>query len=512
MAMKQRTAQMRPVLAAVALVLGVVGCRRPNHAPAVAGPPAGVGVAIQDTNYQFTVSASDEDGDSVCCRVDWGDGDTSAWCSFVLSDSVVSFAHAWDTAGLFATRAQARDARGGVSEWSAPAVVAVRDSHPELWHFDNSQGLRTPLVLNEGTEDIIYSCEDGDRVYALNGDGTVRHVARSVDTIEGGAFSTSPAYCAATRHIIVGNDEGELYAFTRELELAWHWPGNTSGRTFDRRDWGTPVVEGNSIYAVREDRSSWQRYVCCFLDLGEQVALVGLDSLYPEDETDQPPAIDSDGNVILASFEGYVYKFAPRIDRLLWRTFVSEDILTGPVVGSDGMIYCSAYMGEYLYAIEPCGSVRWNTRVETPGWPAIGESLLFTGSDLPAVFALSLDDGDVVWSTQFEGGLSPLATPLVLSNGVVCFSDDCYDVICGVRQSDGALLWTTSCKPDSWPGRARDLEEVSAAPSLCQNGDVLVPTSRGLSRVQGHAGTTLGATPWPKWQHDLHNSGWVGQP
>ncbi len=499
----------------VAMVLLFVGveCRRPNLAPAVSGPPAGVGVAIQDTSYIFTVAASDENGDSVCCRVDWGDGDTSAWCNPVPSDSPVCFAHAWDSAGAFETRTQAKDARGAMSAWSDPAIVAVRDSHPQLWHIGSTQGFCNLLILDDGVEDVIYAFEEGSvRAYAFHGDGSVKYIGHSVDTLNGGGFSTSPVYCAATDHIIIGNDEGELYAFTRDLRIALHWPGNSNGQTFDHRDWGTPAVRGNRICSVREDDSAWSRHVCSFLDLGEQVALVGLDSLEPYDETSQPPAIDADGNVIVVSDVGYVYKFAPDLNTLLWRTYVSDEFLTGPVIGSDGTIYCSASEGDGLYSLDPAGSLGWTANIVCPGWPVLGESLLFVGTDFDSIFALSVTNGEKVWSTSIVGAPSLGASPLLLSNGVVCFYEDQDNGLYGIRQSDGALLWKTKCGPDSWPGRGHDIEEACPASSLARNGDIVVPTPWGLARVQGYAGTTLAATPWPKWQHDLYNSGWAGQP
>ena len=501
------------LLVAVVLLLGGAECRRSNHAPVVSGPPVGVGIAIQDTSYLFEVAASDENGDRVCCRIDWGDGDTSAWSNLVPSDSPVSFAHSWDSAGAFETRNQARDVQGAMSAWSDPAVVAVRDSHPQLWHVSSYQGFCNPLVLSDGVEDVIYECEEGGVwVYAFNGDGSVRYVGHSVDTLNGDGFSTSPVYCAATDHIIIGNYEGELYAFTRDLRIAWHWPGNSNGQNFDHLDWGTPVVRGNRIYSVRDDGWGSYRYVCCFQDLGEQVALAGLDSLAPDDETDQPPAIDADGNIIVASYEGYVYKFAPDLNSLLWRTYVSDDLLTSPVIGSDGAIYCSASGAEGLYVLDPDGSLGWTADVECPGQPVIGESLLFIGGDPSTVYAFSLADGEKVWSASFGVGPDFLATPVLLSNGVVCFLEDNDDDLYGIRQSDGALLWKTKCGPDSWTRRGRDLEESYGGPGLARNGDIVVPTSWGLVRVQGYAGTTLAATPWPKWQHDLYNSGWAGQP
>jgi hypothetical protein len=53
--------------------------------------------------------------------------------------------------------------------------------------------------------------------------------------------------------------------------------------------------------------------------------------------------------------------------------------------------------------------------------------------------------------------------------------------------------------------------EYSQNPTILPNGDVIVAGVNALYCVAGsHAGPLDPLAPWPKWQHDLHNTGYVG--
>ncbi|MDD1657734.1 MAG: PKD domain-containing protein [Methanomicrobiales archaeon] len=73
---------------------------------------------------EYRVVASDQDGDTVACIFDWGDGAGNE-TPFQATGSTHAASHAWADAGTFLVRAKARDAEGAESEWSVPLSVVV---------------------------------------------------------------------------------------------------------------------------------------------------------------------------------------------------------------------------------------------------------------------------------------------------------------------------------------------------------------------------------------------------
>ena len=111
--------------AAALAALCLVACNQPiNNPPDPPSKPEGPATGRSDSTYTFTTTASDPDGDLVRVRFDWGDGDTSDWSEFVQNGDTVAARHMLP-GGLCAVKAQARDARDALSDWSPPCSVAI---------------------------------------------------------------------------------------------------------------------------------------------------------------------------------------------------------------------------------------------------------------------------------------------------------------------------------------------------------------------------------------------------
>ncbi|UCG44036.1 MAG: YncE family protein [candidate division WOR-3 bacterium] len=160
----------RPLLIPAAAVFLVVCHSNINNPPDPPGRPASPATGRADSSYTFTTTATDPDGDLVCVRFDWGDGDTSGWSDFVLNGDTVAAQHMLP-AGLFAVRAQARDASDALSDWSPPCSVAVSP-----WpRFPDSVVASVRVgadpvgidVLPDGS--LLYvACEDDSTVYVID--------------------------------------------------------------------------------------------------------------------------------------------------------------------------------------------------------------------------------------------------------------------------------------------------------------------------------------------------------
>lgn len=106
----------------------------PNLAPATPSAPSGAAGGVVNRSVAFTTSASDPEGQTLQYRYDWG-GAQSGW-------GAAGQSHAWSATGEYCVRAQARDALGLESAWSACRTVTIQpdrdgDGTPDAEDTDN---------------------------------------------------------------------------------------------------------------------------------------------------------------------------------------------------------------------------------------------------------------------------------------------------------------------------------------------------------------------------------------
>ena len=77
------------------------------------------------TEYTFTTSATDPDGDKIYYQFDWGDGTTSGWVGPFNSGSTGSAKKTWNSQDTFEIKVAAKDIHGKISDWSDPLVVQI---------------------------------------------------------------------------------------------------------------------------------------------------------------------------------------------------------------------------------------------------------------------------------------------------------------------------------------------------------------------------------------------------
>jgi hypothetical protein len=119
---------MKKAVIVVLAGLLVVSCPKKNRVPDAPSVPSGPSAVAKDSLASFSSAATDPDGDSVCIRFDWGDGDTSDWSQYVASSESVLMTHAWTAAAVCSVRAQAKDQRSLTSAWSSVHTVQVGDT------------------------------------------------------------------------------------------------------------------------------------------------------------------------------------------------------------------------------------------------------------------------------------------------------------------------------------------------------------------------------------------------
>jgi len=89
--------------------------QRPNKPEKPDGPSRGK----PETEYTFSTTASDPDGDTLQYRWDWGDGEYSDW----LDTNEATYT--WGTEDNFEVRVMAQDENGGESDWSEPLAFST---------------------------------------------------------------------------------------------------------------------------------------------------------------------------------------------------------------------------------------------------------------------------------------------------------------------------------------------------------------------------------------------------
>jgi outer membrane protein assembly factor BamB len=489
----------------------------PNNAPVVDSvlvPP----VAVKDAETFITVYGHDEDGDSLRAIVKWPSGDTTT----ELTPSPCAF-----TVSHIFTKVETAEVIVRVQDWkgtkSLPDTVRIpvgNEGGVKWWWQSAEQGamLTSALVANDGEYEVVMShCWDDFKFYAIRADkGKVRSWATTLQSEQD--FSGGSALCAATGHVIVASDEGELYALALSgLSRAWRWPDASNDTLEPYISFGTPAISGSDIYIGRETDADSLDRLYKFTDAGGSVT-PGPAYVIPGSSVVDAPAIDADGSVYFGTDSGYLYKIDADLASPLWRIRLVQPIgeVSGPIIGGDGTVYCGTDAFRF-YAVNPDSTIKWTATLDGVGArPALGQSALFVGTEQGTIYSINPNTGAINWQKSFAQGIAFTTTPIVVANGYVYFQSD-NDVLYCLNQSDGTQIWACDCN-FYLPGGGRSgnsprprklgLLDYDPNPSITSTGDIIVVGQSALFCVAGYATGLLDASAaWPKWQKDLSNTG-----
>jgi sugar lactone lactonase YvrE len=485
-----------------------------NGVPVVDGIQHAPLIPVAYAEVFFTIKAHDPDGDSIRVTVDWGDGRVTM-TSFLSSPCSVAVSHAFGQADTFSVLINVQDSKGALSLPETTLIrVGTTGGVKWYWQSYDQGGLSTsPLGLNDGQDDCIYAgCTEDFKFYAMRANGG-KVKATATTRYPGYIFRGDPAFCEATQHIIVGSDDGELYALTLTLGKAWQWPDKSPRESLTEIPWGAPAIRDNRLYVPRADDSLY-----CFIDsVDHGVRVVTFEA---NAGIVDAPVIDAQGDVYFGTDSGYVYKVGPELDTMLWRTrLIANGEIHSLVVGRDGAIYCGSESSR-IYALDPVtGDLLWS--VATEGQPlrlSMGQSAIFAGTDHGVVHGIDPITGSVYWQRSLGQGIAFRTTSVVAANGFVYFQSD-NDVLYCLNQTDGTRIWSCDCN-SYLPGFGRGssprpsrlgLTDYDPNSTITSTGDIIVVGKQALFCVAGYsAGLIDPLAPWPKWQHDLFNTGYVG--
>jgi len=96
-----------------------------NNRPNKPETPTGDKRGEPETEYTFTSTASEPDGEQIYYRWDWGDGTLSDWLGPYSSDEECSATYSWAEEDKFDIRVIVKDEHGGESDWSDPFTFST---------------------------------------------------------------------------------------------------------------------------------------------------------------------------------------------------------------------------------------------------------------------------------------------------------------------------------------------------------------------------------------------------
>jgi len=463
-----------------------VAIRWPPETPAA---PTGPDIGGQDSSYKFIAGADHPDNIPVAIRFAWGDGDTSDWSEFVPSGGPVSMSHSWSAPDTYAITAQARDTGELTSLWSSPHTIIVRPPDTLLlWRVRLAVGYgrylsSSPAIAPDGT---IYVGSPDSGLYAVSPSGSVKWRYPT-----GASVRSSPAI-APDGTVYVGSSDSYLYAINPDGTLRWRYLTNGDVRSSPAIAADGTVYFGsndNCLYALNPDGTL--RWSCL---TGGSIT--------------SSPAVAADGTAYFVSYDNHLYALEPD-GALKWRYAFFGDIdCVTAAVDSDGTIYCGALLrGALLHglslslcALNPDGSLRWarSTSGEVRSSPAIAMDgtiyVVSRGSLMgDGVFYALNPDSTLRW--RFEPHGSTYSSPAVSSDGTVYFGS--WGNFYALRP-DATLKW-----------RYETGGGIASSPTIGSDGTVYFTSNDGyLYALKGTS--PLADSPWPKFHHDLRNTGQAG--
>ncbi len=98
--------------------------------------PSGPANGKVNTEYTYTSSTTDPNGDQVSYIFDWGDGSVSSWVGPYNSGATASAKKTYTTGGTYQIKVVAKDSHGKLSEWSDPLSISMPYSYePPFMQF-----------------------------------------------------------------------------------------------------------------------------------------------------------------------------------------------------------------------------------------------------------------------------------------------------------------------------------------------------------------------------------------
>jgi outer membrane protein assembly factor BamB len=268
--------------------------------------------------------------------------------------------------------------------------------------------------------------------------------------------------------------------------------------------WGTPAVNGSRVYVPRADDSLY-----VLLDFGLNFGVEAVAAV-PGGVSDAP-VVNAAGNVCFGTGDGWLFLMSATLDSTLWSIQLEAGSrVSAPAIGPDGTIYAGTGAGRVFAIRAADGDTLWTAVLHgSSARPVVGAGAVFVPTAGGWLHALDPGSGAELWQWQSDLGRALVAAPILTSGGYI-YCQDTTDVVYCLRQSDRTRVWSCDCRSFLPQGGNHGSEWTRPSPAITSAGDVIVPGYDALFSLPGLRGEVLGASAWPKWQHDPYNSGKAG--
>ena len=412
-------------------------------------------------------------------------------------------------------------------------LYALNPNGTVKWKYETGNSLfASPAIGSDGT---IYIGSEDRQIYAINPNGTLKWIVptKSVFTSSAAIAADGTIYVAGTgidRTIFSCISNSSCSKTITQACGPGFPPCPTDETCVAGQAAGyTVVAQLGNFYALTDEGTK-----------GTIKWAVGLSG-----EVHSSPAIANDGTIYIGSngdfvfdrsvicdntsifppsdvdpsrpVNGHFYAFNPD-GTLKWAFNTLGDVISSPAIGSDGTIYVgsqhpsmfygkdhSTLVGEssvatgFIYAINPDGTPKCLRDLfgDIDSSPAVGsDGTIYVGSDNFHVYALDPNCSlDRLWPIKW---VEPTrdevkSSPAIASDGTIY-----------IGSNDSSLY---AFNPDGTEKLRFDAGgSVNSGPSIGPDGTIYF--SAADNKLYAVFGTTeLAESPWPKFRHDLENTG-----
>jgi hypothetical protein len=479
---------------------------RPNAPDAISGPDGGT---PKDDIIIYT-KATDGDGDSVYIKffsdIENNPSKSNGWIGPVASGEYAYDTIRYTTKGAYKVVAFARDIKGGVSDSSPVKGITVGNVGIGWYVYsDNAGSFAFSPALAIGTGELtVYGSSDIESVYSFTD-----KAGRSRPTVNRGALEEDYATCvdgptlsADGQRLYIPADNGKLFCMSASgLNTQYTFAPDTF-----KTEPTTPAVNGNVLYLGRGDS---------LYRITDNGAGFGVDWAHATTgEVGFAPVISADGQKVFFGADTTGFFCIDPSSNLVWPApFKAAGAVTCvPAIDGNGVIWAGFEDGR-LYGLNPAdGSVFWSsdTGGSITGSPVIGaDGTVYACREDGWVFA----HGAQNWSYQIAGATINAAPCLAPDNTIVVHAELTDDIMIALSQTTGTPQWQISLPTPLKKGRK--IDAVGSSPTLGNLNRLYVGSNNdayfyAVSVDTSAYATGLPSTPWPKYQHDLRNSGFKG--
>lgn len=164
------------------------------------------------------------------------------------------------------------------------------------------------------------------------------------------------------------------------------------------------------------------------------------------------PTLTEDGQLIVGGYDRILYSLSPSDGSINWTFEDSQDHWVGSVVAGNDMIFAPS--SDYnLYALDMQGKLVWKFTAEQALWgqPVLDGTNVYLGSMDHKVYALNMNTGKLVWSSELNGSI---LGALTLGSDGVLFAGTLGDSVYALNTSSGKIIWQQQLSSRIWSAPA----------------------------------------------------------